>query len=79
MAKLVRCNGLQAYCSQAYVKRTCGVGWAGRRGKEERTRKSSEQTPFIILIVWGVGVWVGWGGLGCGGGVLEGLGWVLEF
>ena len=61
MAKLVRCNVLQAYRSHAYVKRTHGVGWAGRRGKEERTRKSSEQSPIIILILWRVGVWVGWG------------------
>ncbi len=76
LAKLVRCNGLQAYRSHAYVKRTRGVGWAGRRGKEERTRKSSEQSPFIILILWGVGFWVGWGGLGCGSGSLGGLGWV---
>ena len=61
LAKLVRCNVLQAYRSHAYVKRTHGVGWAGRRGKEERTRKSSEQSPIIILILWRVGVWVGWG------------------
>ncbi len=61
LAKLVRCNVLQAYRSHAYVKRTHGVGWAGRRGKEERTRKSSEQSPIIIRILWRVGVWVGWG------------------